>query len=363
MVTYKYTNYTILTKGGAAKMSLIDRAFYRLLNGKKEITRPVFIKDFTKENLQLIELTKLSNKVISNKKEFIDRDITLLKYGLEGEQNLYYELKNSFIPMLCLHDIRLEYKDYVAQLDFIIITTKCVYVFETKKLSGDIEITSDGDFIRIIKNRYGKVIKKEGMYSPISQNERHVNILKEMLTSNGIIKTFPIKSAVIISNPKTIVNKGKAPKHIKNNLYKFDQVNRLLQNELNDKTNERNLLEKYMFEIANYILKNDRPISFDNIAKYSLTDDDFAKEMVAVQQELNNSDIYEELKKYRLEVSKQNNLKAYMVFTNEMLDALVELKPRTKEELLQIKGFGEKKVEMFGEKILEIIKETARCSS
>jgi len=38
----------------------------------------------------------------------IDRDIVLLKYGLDGENNVSYELKNSFIPMLCLHDIRLQ---------------------------------------------------------------------------------------------------------------------------------------------------------------------------------------------------------------------------------------------------------------
>lgn len=337
------------------KVSLIDRAFYRLLNGKKEITSPVFMKDFNKENQQLIDLTQISHTIISHKKELIERDIIFLKYGLEGEQNLYYELKNSFIPMLCLHDIRLEFKEYVAQFDFIVITTKFIYVFETKKLSGDIEITPDGDFIRVIKNRYGKVIKKEGMYSPISQNERHINILKEMLISNKIIKTFPIKSAVIISNPKTIVKKDKAPKHIKHNLYKFDQVNFLLKKELGNKVNERNLLEKYMFDIANFILENDKPISYDYIAKYSLTDDDFTKEKTPIRQQANNSTIYEKLRKYRLEVSKQNNLKAYMVFTNEMLDALIAKYPRTKEELLQIRGFGDKKVEMYGEEILAII--------
>jgi len=72
--------------------------------------------------------------------------------------------------MLCLHDIRLEYQDYVAQLDFVIITNKFIYVLETKKLNGDIEITPDGDFIRTIRNNDGRFIKKEGMYSPISQN-------------------------------------------------------------------------------------------------------------------------------------------------------------------------------------------------
>ena len=48
--------------------------------------------------------------------------------------------------MLCFHDIRLEYNDYVAQFDFIVITTKFIYVLETKKLSGDIEVNSDGRF-------------------------------------------------------------------------------------------------------------------------------------------------------------------------------------------------------------------------
>ena len=195
-------------------MSLLDKAFYSLLNGKKTITSPIFIKEFTKESQQLKDLMNLANKITSNKKKLIDKDIALLKYGIAGEQNVYYELKNSFIPMLCFHDIRLEYNDYVAQFDFIVITTKFIYVLETKKLSGDIEVNSDGDFIRIFKNNNGKVIKKEGMYSPVSQNERHVNILREILLKEGMIKTLPIKSAVVIANPKTIVKKEKAPKEI-----------------------------------------------------------------------------------------------------------------------------------------------------
>lgn len=126
----------------------------------------------------LMHLIGLSCKITSNKKNYIDRDISLLKQGLAGEQNVYYELKNSFLPILCLHDIRLEYEDHTAQLDFVVISHKSIYILETKKLNGDIEINSDDDFIRIIKNNFGKVVKKEGMYSPTSQNQRHVNILR-----------------------------------------------------------------------------------------------------------------------------------------------------------------------------------------
>ena len=134
-------------------MSLLDKALDKLIHRKRTITSPIFIKDFVKENQQLKDLIELAYTVNSNKKKLIDKDIKLLKYGMDGEQNVYYELKNSFIPMLCLHDIRLEYKDHVAQFDFILITNKFIYLLESKKLSGDIEVTSDGDFIRIMKNR------------------------------------------------------------------------------------------------------------------------------------------------------------------------------------------------------------------
>jgi hypothetical protein len=329
------------------------------------IDNTIFLKEFHRENEQLNDLIELSNKVHTNKKELIDRDINFLKYGLEGEGNVYYELKNSFIPMICLHDIRLEYGDYVAQFDFIIITKKFIYVLETKKLSGDIEITSDGDFIRIIKNNSGKFVKKEGMYSPITQNERHVKILHEVLTKEELIKTLPVKSAVIMANTKTIVNKIKASKQLQKNIYKYDQVVNLLKKELNDEKNDKNLLEKYMYEIANFLIKNNKPIKIDYISKYLLTSNDFLENMnntganIIKNSEKNiNIELYESLKKYRLETSKSEGVKPYFIFNNEELDVLIQYKPKNKEELLQIKGFGQKKVEKYGYNILSIIKKT-----
>lgn len=358
-------------------MPLIENALYTLINGKKKITSPIFIKEFEKENSQLKDLIKLSNKVSGEKKNLIDRDILLLKQGLDGEQNVYFELKNSFVPMLCLHDIRLEFNDYVAQFDFILITNKFIMVLETKKLNGDIEITSDGDFIRIIRSNIGKFIKKEGMYSPISQNERHINILREILTKEGVIKTFPIKSAVVIANPKTILNKTHCPKSIQNQLYKYDQIAALLKKELSDPKNDRNLLEKYSYEIGDYLITNNKPAAYNYSAKYSLTDEDMktSEPMVAddaansessgdlnqtcessdTADFCNSSEAYESLRKYRLAVSKEEGLKPYMVFTNEQLDSLIQNNPKTKDELIKIKGFGEKKVEKYGEAILAIL--------
>lgn len=383
-------------------MSLLDNALYAIMNGKKTITETVFLKDFEKESQQLKDLIELSNKVTSDKKEIIDRDITLMKHGMDGENNVYFELKNSFIPMICLHDIRIEYKDYVAQIDFIAITHKFIYVLETKKLNGDIEITYDGDFIRSIKSSAGKTIKKEGMYSPISQNERHVKILRELLTKEGIIKTFPIKSAVIIANPKSIINKLKCPKAIQNNIYKYDQLTNLLKKELTAKNEEIAYLEKNIYKIAEFLINNHKPIAFDNIGKYSLADEDFAtkstiptktntynkpspkiipKETIqpkvtpveAVQpiiipkesvQPMNNEDVttstvYKLLKEYRLKASRDEGIKPYLIYNNDELETLIRENPASKNELLQVKGFGPKKVDKYGDSILSILKSSS----
>lgn len=60
------------------------------------------------------------------------------------------------------------------------------------------------------------------------------------------------------------------------------------------------------------------------------------------------------LKKYRLDVSKAEGLKPYMVFTDKELDGLLEMKPRNKEQLMKVKGFAEKKVAKYGDEILRI---------
>ena len=361
-------------------MSLIENAIYGLLNGKKTIIKPIFIKDFEKENQLLTDLQTLSARVTSTKKKYIDRDIMLLRRGIDGEQNVYFELKNSFIPMLCLHDIRIEYKDYAAQLDFVIITTKFIMVLETKKLSGDIEINKDGDFIRLIKNSSGRIVKKEGMYSPISQNERHVNILREMLIDLKLIKLAPIKSAVVIADPKSILNKSYAPKSIQQNIYKYDQISNLIKNEY-AKVSEVNMLENRMYDIANFLLNNNRNITMNLISKYSLVDSDFcinqdvdfSKQSTqetaiasdiktninkdnTIENECDTNMMIEVLKKYRLETSRKESIKPYFIFNNEEMENLIEINPKTKEELLKVKGFGPKKLEKYGEDILNILK-------
>lgn len=322
-------------------MSLFNKIF-----GKRTVQSPTFVKDFTKENPHLTALNELSSKVIEGEqKDNIERDIKLLKYGIDGENNVYFELKNSFLPILCLHDVRLEYGDYIAQFDFVVISNKFTCILETKKLSGNISIDQDGNFVRTMKNRFGKEYK-EGIYSPVTQNKRHVDILKHVLSKELKINNMPILSLVVMANPKTIIKKYKCPAEIERTLIKYDQIKATLEKYQNDKANQYDLAEKDMYAVANLLVKLDTPIDMDFEAKYQLTSENFQRK--------DEEQLRLELTEYRLQTSREEQIKAYFIFNNAEMEDMIAKYPRTEDELLAVKGFGKVKVEKYGNAILNI---------
>lgn len=346
-------------------MGIFNKAANSLLSNFTTITEPVFLKEFTSENSQLKDLIELSSKLKdSDKKDLVERDILYLRAGISGEKNVYYEIKNSFIPLICLHDIRLEFKDYVAQFDFIVITNKFICVIETKKLFGNISINKDGDFIRIISNKKGRTFK-EGMYSPISQNERHVRILQEFLISHSIIKEMPLKSLVIMANDKTIIDKKGCPAHISKAIYKYDQITTYLKNNINDKTNKVDVSGKNMDKIAKFILEHDKPITYDYVGKYGLSQDDYLSEIDSVSPVVELEVVEEipddpeqlrnKLTEFRLHKSREEKIKAYFIFSNKQMEDLINIHPKITKELMDVNGFGKVKVDKYGEDILKIL--------
>lgn len=263
---------------------------------------------------------------------------------------------------MCLYDIRLEYNGHAAQFDFIVMSNKYICIIETKKLSGNIIINQDGDFIRVIKNKHGKEIKREGMYSPVSQNERHLNILREVLVSQGLIKHMPLKSLIVLANPHTIIDKKNCPRDIVNSIYKYDQVINFLKKSQEDKDNDMNVLEANLYNIANYLIANNKPLSTDYISKYGLTHDNFISNETLTNVDskdisANKKDkeiLYKQLKEYCLLKSREENIKAFYIFNNEQMDDMISRYPTTEEDLMKVKGIGQKKVEKYGKDIINI---------
>ena len=121
-----------------------------------------------------------------------------------------------------------------------------------------------------------------------------------------------------------------------------------------------------MLELANFFLMQDKEERADYIKGY----EKLAKELhemdthfkekvlqkkIQTEQETTPQQVVTKLKEYRLQISRQEKIKPYYVFTDAQMNDLLEKMPKTKEELLKVNGFGNVKIEKYGEKILEIL--------
>ena len=335
---------------------------------------PVFLKESSDAEAYIEKLKVLSDKAQGSLKQEIERQIAYAQYGLIGESNIAFELKNSNMDMYILHDVYLECDGLSAQIDYIIITRKRVYVIECKNLIGNIDVNNRGEFTRTYELLRKKI--KEGIYSPITQNERHMNVLKVcgLKSKTNIVsktlyeKSFQdyYKSLVVLANPKTVLNVKYAPKEIKEKIVRADQLISKIK-EWDEKIKDVEFSQKNMHEVAMSILEKNIEERSDYAKKYAEilqkieeSVDSIAETQTEVKNDVpkfeSEQNIIKELKAFRLTQSRKENIKPYYIFNDAQMENIIERNPRTKEELLQVSGFGNVKVEKYGEDIINILK-------
>lgn len=331
-----------------------------------KLNKPIFLKEDSDTEEYISRLRRLQEKATGNLKEKIDLEIKLATIGQVGEENIAFELKNSGLPMYILHDIHLEVENLSAQIDYIIVTRKVVIVIECKNLIGNITVDRDGNFIRDYQLGYRKI--REGIYSPITQNLRHLEVLKQItksVKSNILLKLIfdkyfdeNYKSVVVLANPKTILNDRYANKDIRDMIIRADQLNKYIK-DINEKSTNPSSSDSDMERIASRILSFHTPNKSDYTKKYEglLNNIDTSTDVGRVVEDINikSDDLYERLKAFRLEKSREESIKAYYIFTDAQLKDLIDKLPKSKEELKAISGFGEVKVEKYGDIIISII--------
>lgn len=320
-----------------------------------KIKEPIFYNEHEDKRLEVLE--DLLNKVGDDQKDVILEQMNLIRIGLDGEKSVIFELMHSHEKIVFLHDITLPNVMTDSQIDFIVITRKGLLVLETKKLIGDVTIDNEGNFIRSFKNSNGVVYKKEGIYSPITQNIYHIDALKKLLIDNRYSKNIPIFSLVIIANPKTIINKKYAKSDIKKKVIKYDQLNNNIK-EIITNTDDVDLSDNTMLEIADLLVNNDTGKSYDFVSKLNLKLIEEPEKIIteSIEEVSNSSDeLYELLRTYRYKKAKELNVQPYVIFSNEILEQLILKKPKNKIEFIEIKGLGENKYNSFGKDIIHIL--------
>ena len=135
---------------------------------------------------------------------------------------------------------------------------------------------------------YGGRKYKEGIYSPITQNERHMTVLKECKAENvNMVKAamrrqmFHLfhKSLVVLANPKTVVNDKYAKKEIKEQVLRADQLIKVIRRMAAD-SKERSSSKKEMMASAERMLARNKDERKDYFTKF----EELVKENEIVQE-------------------------------------------------------------------------------
>lgn len=222
---------------------------------------PVFLKEGSAAEEQLLHLEALLEKTGEAYREPLERDIRMLKAGIAGERQILFELRSSHLPMYVLHDLFIRDGELSAQIDFVVITPKITFFLECKNLFGDIHIDADGGFTRTMC--YDGKTLREGIYSPITQNERHMELVKAWNAKRmGLLKrAIYLKSfhylnrfVVVLANPKSVLNAAGAPEDIRKQVIRADQLVRYIK-ESNQRRWQTPLSKKGMEIVANRILE------------------------------------------------------------------------------------------------------------
>lgn len=263
-----------------------------------KIKGPVFMKEDSAAKEQLEQLKSLLPEAPPHIKELIEQDIRLLSAGIVGEENIAFELRNSHIPMFILHDLYLQHGDLSAQIDYLIITKKRKFIVECKNLYGNIEINSSGDFIRTM-NYNGRYVK-EGIYSPITQNKRHLELIKQIRyeENNPIFKGMfeknfydNYRAVVVLANPKTVLNARYAKKEVKNQVIRADQLIEYIRKVNSEPGSEWS--EKETEKLASFFLNLHQQNPTDYTEKYRKLIEEHKKESKAVNPLTTDSNVAE----------------------------------------------------------------------
>lgn len=255
-----------------------------------------------------------------------------------------------------------------------------------KNLVGDIEINSAGDFIRTTE--YGGKKKKEGIYSPITQNQRHLELMKRIKTDskNGFFKKMMTnryfedfnKSIVVLANPRTVLNAKYSKKEVKSQVIRADQLVSYIKEACKnckemESSEDATLawaqsyldfhIEKehdYSAKFGQYMKQPARSCVPDAETTAPNIDNAATPDRIASPEKndvsIEETAIFKELRSYRLSKSREENVKPYFIYNDNQLKDLISKMPVTMEALKTVSGFGDVKAVKYGDGIFQIVK-------
>lgn len=160
--------------------------------------KAMLIKERDKRDEDIVELRRLLDSRLTEKQRFlIERELKCISSGARGEDDSAYYIDFKYKDSqnwAIIHDLRLEYRGFAAQVDHLLINRFLdFYVLESKNYHYGVKITPEGEFLVWNGKSFSPV------ESPIEQNKRHVELLQRVTGQHGFMPTrlgIPISSEI-----------------------------------------------------------------------------------------------------------------------------------------------------------------------
>jgi hypothetical protein len=244
----------------------------------------MIIKKMDSKQEEIAELTALlKGRLTSYQRFLIERELKFIKSGVEGEKDSAYYIDFYFgnsKNWAVIHDLRLEYKDQVAQIDHLLMNRLFdIYVLESKNFSYKLKISPEGEFETYYSKEYF------GIPSPIEQNKRHIYFLDLFLKQRDIlpkrmgISIRPRFKSFILVSPKSIISRPPEKKFDTSSVIKADTLRTRIDQEVDKWKNaladlasiSKILSYSTLMQTAKTLTRFHKPIKIDFRAKFGLS--------------------------------------------------------------------------------------------
>ncbi|MFC1333146.1 MAG: NERD domain-containing protein [gamma proteobacterium symbiont of Clathrolucina costata] len=232
----------------------------------------------------LATLEALKAEASPHQRKRIDTEIRRMKAGASGESSsgyhidFYYGLTDNWVV---IHDLRIEHKNRVAQIDHLVIsrTLEC-FVLESKHFSDTLEINGQGEFTA----RWGN--DASGIESPIEQNKRHITVLEQLIEDEGLaprrfgFRMSPEYKSIVLVSPKSKIIRPKMGGIDSSMVIKADMLKGYVDEQIEEVSAlaiRKTISSKALKEFAERLAAQHKPIEFDYRAKFGIGEPDQAE--------------------------------------------------------------------------------------
>ena len=293
-----------------------------------------------------------------------ERGLSIAKYhgGLKDEEKNYYQdefLKDNFNVMIATNAFGMGIDKSIRTLEYLIYTTagSTRKEIEIKKLQSMIDFCEyDKCYRSFILEYFGdKNIKP---YCNNCSNCLNNDELRDYTTEAQMILSCVYRSREKfgISVLVDVLRGFTGPK--------------IIQNKLNELTTF-GIMKEYSSKFIRDLIKTLIDLGYVNLKEgtYSMLklnprsikvlksqEKVICKLSENIEEKIINKDLFNKLRLWRKDKANSQGIKPYIIFSDSTLMELANKVPQTKEELLSIRGMGEKKYEKYGEELLIFMK-------